>query len=73
MLKQLVNIVAVTAVGASAVLAGGCKSGSTQSAQPQQPYALTGNQAPARDVQNDPRYLDSKGHFRPDWVADTNQ
>jgi hypothetical protein len=67
MLKKLLYVAALSLTAGSALLVTGCAS----NASSDRPYGLTGTTEKA--TQNDPRYLDSKGHYRPDWVNDATR
>lgn len=68
MLKKLLNASVLAAFVAMPLISTGCASS--------EPYKVTGetvsakNDAGIPDNQN-PRYLDQKGHFHPDWVGAT--
>jgi hypothetical protein len=62
MLRKLFTIAALGIVTSAGLLAMGCASGNNGN----QPYAVTGSSNPTIN----PRYQDSKGHFRPEWVDD---
>ena len=65
MLRKITSVAALVLVVGGALAAAGCKSNGNATSE--QPYGLTGS-SQATAPQNDPRYIDSKGHFRPDWV-----
>jgi hypothetical protein len=70
MLKNLLNAGVLAAFVAMPLIATGCATS--------QPYRVTGETA---SVQNDngipnqqnPRYLDQKGHYHPEWVDATGR
>ena len=67
MLRKLFSIAALGLISSATLIASGCTSNGASS-NSQQPYGLTGSQQV--DDSRNPRYIDSKGHYRSDWASE---
>ena len=65
MLRKLFTVAALTTVSAATLVAAGCASNGTD-----EPSALTGDRTSRND---DWRYTDDKGHYRPEWRDSTGR
>jgi hypothetical protein len=65
MWKRTLTLVVLGIAATIPLAAGGCASNSDE-----KPNAVTGNTSSVQNSQN-PRYLDQKGHYHPEWVGAT--
>jgi hypothetical protein len=69
MLKKLLNAGVLATFVAMPLIATGCATS--------KPYSVTGETVSAQDnsvsPQQNPRYLDQKGHYHPEWVGATGR
>jgi hypothetical protein len=66
MLHKLFTFAALGMITLTSLAASGCAS---DNGSAQRPYGLTGT---SDDNSHNPRYIDSKGHYRSDWVGDNS-
>ena len=69
MTRKLTTVAVLAAISLTSVFAAGCASDTAP-----KPYSLTGRADDKSAVTEDkpwrnPRYLDQKGHYRPEWVG----